>query len=265
MFKEDPLLNEFPNLLRIAPEGKAGLIKVDTIREDALVEGGVIQWAFRTPPHRCHRWVVIEDAHRLGKASANILLKPLEEPPPGTFFILLTHRPDSVMPTILSRLERISFAPLSLDETRMAALDNGWNEQELDEWAAISNGTLKYLRREAFEKACSQIDAWVSLLEGVPLNEASDCLLPDKANELSQSQQAVLALEQLLVVLGELARIKNGLQGRLLRWVPRLGSLVQKPINVKDGLRCALESMRVLSRNVAFDSALRKIALALDA
>jgi len=262
--KADPLKNEFPNLLRIAPEGKAGLIKVDTIREDALVEGGVIRWAFQAPPPGCHRWVVIEDAHRLGKSSANILLKPLEEPPQGTFFILLTHRPDSMVPTILSRLERISFAPLNPEETRLAALDNGWDEQELDEWVAISNGTLKYLRREAFEKACSQIDAWVSLLEGTPLNEASDSLLPDKSSELAQSQQAALALEQLLVVLGELAHIRNGLQGKLKRWTPRLVSLAQKPINTKDGFKYALESMRALSRNVAFDSALRKIALALD-
>jgi DNA polymerase III subunit delta' len=261
--KADPLKNEFPNLLRIAPEGKAGLIKVDAIREDALVEGGVIQWAFRAPPPMCHRWVVIEDAHRLGKSSANILLKPLEEPPEGTFFILLTHRPDSIMPTILSRLERISFAPLSPDEARLAALDNGWEERELDEWAAISSGTLKYLHRDAFEKAISQIDAWVSLLEGAPLNEASSSLLPDKSSELAQSQQAVLALEQLLAVLCELTRAKNGLQVRLQRWGSRLGSLAQKPINAKDGLRFALEAMRTLSRNVAFDAVLRKIVLAL--
>jgi len=266
MFKEDPLpTNEFPNMLRIAPEGKAGLIKVDAIREDALVEGGVIQWAFRAPPPTCHRWVVIEDAHRLGKSSANILLKPLEEPPEGTFFILLTHRPDSIMPTILSRLERISFAPLSQDETRLAALDNGWEEQELDEWAAISNGTLKYLHRGAFEKACSQINAWVSLLEGAPLNEASSSLLPDKSSDLAQSQQAVIALELLLVVLGELTRIKNGQPGRLLRWGSRLAALAQKPINAKDGFRFTLEATRALSRNVAFDAVLRKIVLALGA
>jgi DNA polymerase-3 subunit delta' len=265
IFKADPLPNEFPNLLRIAPEGKAGLIKVDAIREDALVEGGVIQWAFRAPPPRCHRWVIIEDAHRLGKSSANILLKPLEEPPAGTFFILLTHKPGSVMPTILSRIERVPFGPLSPDETRAVALDNGWDEQELDEWVAISNGTLKFLHRDAFEKACSQIDAWVSILEGIPFSEASDSLFPDKSSELAIGQQVALALEQLLVALDELIRIKNGLHAKLLRWAPRLGSLARQPINVRDGFKCALEAIRALSRNVAHDAVLRKIALALDA
>jgi hypothetical protein len=147
----------------------------------------------------------------------------------------------------------------------MVALDNGWNGPELDEWAAISNGTLKYLSREAFEKACSQMDAWVSILEGVPFHEASNSLLPDKYSELAQSQQTVLALEQLLVALNELVRIQKGLQGRLLRWGPRLGTLAHKQINVKDGFKCALESMRTLSRNVVVESVLRKVSLALSA
>jgi len=265
IFKEDPLPNVFPNMLRIAPEGKAGLIKVDAIREDALVEGGVIRWAFQSPPPGCHRWVVIEDAHRLGKTSANILLKTLEEPPEGTFFILLTHKPDSVIPTILSRLERIAFGPLNPTEARMVALDNGWGQQELDEWTAVSNGTLKYLQKEAFEKACSQIDAWVSVLEGVPLSVASESLLPDKSSELAQNQQAILALEQLLVVLDELIRIKNGSQAKLLRWAPRLVALADKPVKAKDGFAYALQATRALSRNVAFDAVLRKISLALNA
>src|SRR5208337_3866590 len=45
---------ELPNLLRIAPEGKAGLIRIGAIREDDLVEGGVISWAHRAPPPGCH-------------------------------------------------------------------------------------------------------------------------------------------------------------------------------------------------------------------
>ena len=51
-FRADPVPVELPNLLRIAPEGKAGLIRISAIREDDLVEGGVIRWAHQAAPPR---------------------------------------------------------------------------------------------------------------------------------------------------------------------------------------------------------------------
>src|SRR5208337_3623668 len=47
LFKGGPPA-ELPNFLRVATEGKAGLIRIGVIRGDDLVEGGVIQWAHRT-------------------------------------------------------------------------------------------------------------------------------------------------------------------------------------------------------------------------
>jgi DNA polymerase-3 subunit delta' len=264
LFKTDPLPKELPNLLRIAPEGKAGLIKVNTIREDDLVEGGVINWAYQAAPPGCHRWVVIEDAHRLGKSSANILLKTLEEPPPDTFFLLLTHRPESVLPTIQSRSERIVFTPLSPDETGEIALSHGWDKSELETWIAVSNGTLKYLDRDMFGRACSQIEAWVSIMEGVPFKDVSDSLLPDKSGELAQGQQVALAVEQLLIVLDEQVRIMKGLPGHLTQWASRFASLSDGRNNVRNGYECALDALRMLSRNVAPETLLRKISLALN-
>jgi DNA polymerase-3 subunit delta' len=263
LFKADPLPSEFPNLLRIAPEGKAGLIKVSVIRENDLVEGGVIAWAHNAPPPGCHRWVVIEDAHRLNKASANILLKTLEEPPPGTFFLLVTHRPDSVLPTIQSRSERIAFAPLSYGDMSQIALSRGWGEPELATWAAVSNGTLKYLDRDMFLRACSQIDAWVSIMEGASFKDVSKHLLPDKQSDLAQSQQAALALEQLLVVLGGRIRLLNGLPSHLAQWSQRLDSLSSDQMDLQKSYKYALEAIRALARNVAPETIMRKISLAL--
>jgi DNA polymerase-3 subunit delta' len=263
LFKTDPLPNEFPNLLRIAPEGKAGIIKVSVIRGSDLVEGGVIAWAHSAPPPGCHRWVVIEDAHRLNKASANILLKTLEEPPPGTFFLLITHRPDSVLPTIQSRSERIAFAPLSSSDMSQIALGHGWGEPELASWAAVSNGTLKYLDRDIFLRACSQIDAWVSIMEGASFKDVSNHLLPDKQSDVAQSQQAAQALEQLMIVLGERIRLLNGMAGRLAQWGQRLGSLPKNQSDLQKGYRYTLEAMRALARNVAPETIMRKISLAL--
>ena len=145
MFKGELLPVELPNFLRIAPEGKAGLIRIGSIREDDLVEGGVIQWAHRAPPPRCHRWILIEDAHRLNGSSANMLLKVLEEPPAGTHFLLVTHRPEAMLQTIRSRCERIAFQPLTLDETWAVARSAGWEQDQRERWTALASGTLRYL------------------------------------------------------------------------------------------------------------------------
>jgi len=50
---------------------------------------------------------VIQWADCLNAASANAFLKILEEPPPKSLFFLLTDAPDSILPTIISRCQRV--------------------------------------------------------------------------------------------------------------------------------------------------------------
>ena len=58
------------------------------------------------------RAIIIHPADDMNKEAANALLKSLEEPPQGTFFILVTHRPSRLLPTIRSRCRVMRFAPL---------------------------------------------------------------------------------------------------------------------------------------------------------
>jgi DNA polymerase III subunit delta' len=62
------------------------------------------------------RAVIVDPADDLEKNAANALLKSLEEPPSGTFFLLVTHRPGRLLPTIRSRCRILRFAPLSDSE-----------------------------------------------------------------------------------------------------------------------------------------------------
>lgn len=59
------------------------------------------------------RVVIIDPADDLEKSAVNALLKSLEEPPVGTFFLLVAHRPGRILPTIRSRCRMLRFAPLS--------------------------------------------------------------------------------------------------------------------------------------------------------
>jgi DNA polymerase-3 subunit delta' len=54
------------------------------------------------------RVIMLYPAEALNSASANALLKTLEEPPPSTIFLLISHRPERLLPTILSRCRKFA-------------------------------------------------------------------------------------------------------------------------------------------------------------
>ncbi len=105
-------------------------IAVDQIRE--------MQHRLTTRPTLgSRRAIIIDPADDLEKGAANALLKSLEEPPVGSFFLLVTHRPGRLLPTIRSRCRVLSFpqldeaaletilmreAPEADQETRQAAI-----------------------------------------------------------------------------------------------------------------------------------------------
>ena len=59
------------------------------------------------------RICIIEDADKMNINTANAFLKTLEEPPEDTVIILTTSKPNSLLPTILSRCQRVAFNNLS--------------------------------------------------------------------------------------------------------------------------------------------------------
>lgn len=64
------------------------------------------------PTLGARRAVIIDPADDMETAAVNALLKSLEEPPQGTFFILVAHRLGRLLPTIRSRCRILRFAPL---------------------------------------------------------------------------------------------------------------------------------------------------------
>lgn len=57
---------------------------------------------------------IIDEAHSLTEEASNALLKTLEEPPPHVIFILATTDAHRILPTILSRVQRLDFQRISL-------------------------------------------------------------------------------------------------------------------------------------------------------
>ncbi|MCA1689893.1 MAG: hypothetical protein LC720_05495 [Actinobacteria bacterium] len=101
-----------PDLSWVSPSGAAEMLVSD-------VDEPVVGAAARTPFESARRVFVIERAETMGDATANRLLKTLEEPPAYAHLILLTDRPDDLLPTIASRCQHVRFDPLPV--ARLAA------------------------------------------------------------------------------------------------------------------------------------------------
>ena len=88
----------------LEPEKKSRVFPVDLIRDT------VIPWAACTSLEGGWKAMAFSFADRFNAASANAFLKTLEEPPPRTLFLLLTAEPAAMLPTILSRCQRIDLS-----------------------------------------------------------------------------------------------------------------------------------------------------------
>jgi DNA polymerase-3 subunit delta' len=90
-----------PDVHWIFPEKKSRVISADQIRERLLSE------ISQTSLGGGWKAGVLVGADRLNDASANAFLKTLEEPPEKTLFLLLSDAPQQLLPTIVSRCQRI--------------------------------------------------------------------------------------------------------------------------------------------------------------
>jgi DNA polymerase-3 subunit delta' len=129
------LLQRLPRDDKKPEQGLARSIRVDQVRElDHFL--GV------KPTYSDRRVVVIDTADDLERPGAsNALLKNLEEPPAGTIFLLISHAPGRLLPTIRSRCRMLRFEALDDADMRAALGDAGVASQEIDELIRVGQGS----------------------------------------------------------------------------------------------------------------------------
>jgi len=98
----------------------------------------------RRPQMGKRRVAIIDDADHFNQASANCLLKTLEEPPPGAVMILIGTSRGRQLPTILSRTQTVRFSALSDDIIRQLLLEQqiASDASQADQLAKASGGSL---------------------------------------------------------------------------------------------------------------------------
>lgn len=113
------------------PWERARGIKVDQVRD--------VQRRLTTRPTLGDRRVVIVDpVDDFELAAANALLKSLEEPPAGTYFLLVCHSPARLLPTIRSRCRTLRFAALDSAALNRVLADQASNSGVDERAAAVA-------------------------------------------------------------------------------------------------------------------------------
>ena len=117
------------------------------------------------------RIVIVNTVDELGNEGDNALLKVLEEPPPRSLLLLVTHSPGRVIPTIRSRCRLLMLRPLEADDVARAAahaLDDKPDDADIRAAAEAAEGSvaraLMFLEGPALELR----QRIVGLLDGLP-------------------------------------------------------------------------------------------------
>lgn len=121
-----------PDVLTVRPEKS---IQVDTIRE-------VIRQTGEHTFAGGRRVVIIEQAEKMTPGAQNALLKTLEEPLPGTVFLLTSDAPSLLLPTIISRCRAVKLHPWPDEVVAEALRRRGVPEQRIQEAVYVSGGSI---------------------------------------------------------------------------------------------------------------------------
>jgi DNA polymerase-3 subunit delta' len=116
-----------------------------------------------------HRLIIIDGAEHMSEEAANSLLKTLEEPPPSTTLILLAVDEGSLLPTILSRCQRLRLSPQPIPVVKQALVKRwGVPSESADLLARLCHGCIGWAisaidNEEMLAKRSEHLDSLISL------------------------------------------------------------------------------------------------------
>ncbi|MEP1765056.1 MAG: DNA polymerase III subunit delta' [Sulfitobacter sp.] len=118
-----------------AKKDYSSVIRVDEIRE-------LNRFIHLSAADGGRRVVIVDDADLMNPNASNALLKMLEEPPARTYFMLITHQPSGLLPTIRSRCRTLALRTLSAQEVAQAMAQADVQAANTDALAALSGGSV---------------------------------------------------------------------------------------------------------------------------
>jgi DNA polymerase III subunit delta' len=156
--------------------------------------------------------------------AANALLKTLEEPKSRVHFVLLSERPDRLLPTIRSRCQRVRFAPLPA-QVLMRVLERHGVAAELRAPAvALASGRADRALALASEGRAQQVLQWALEVDAA-LERPDAAQLLALGERCAASEDRALALESLASLYRDVAAFGLGLPREQLAFGHELAAI----------------------------------------
>lgn len=189
-----------PGVRVVEPDGQ--LIKIDQIRE--------LQKDLQFRPFEGKKRVfIIDEADRMGLPAANSLLKTLEEPPRDSIIILITSNFHSILPTIISRCQRLNFSSLPVsDVEKMLIEKKGLDSGTSHIIAAISEGSIGRALGEDEGSILEEREKVFTGFAGLKSRKMADIF--KQAEVLAKDDDLEGALKALKVLYRDMAVLKGG-------------------------------------------------------
>ena len=142
-FGEDGILSD----LMLIGSHEGGSIGIDVVRE-------VKNFLWQKPNASPRRTLIIDDADLLTTEAQNALLKITEEPPASSLIVLITSDTESILPTILSRLEKLYFGIVPEKEIAawLASADGRWQMADGKKLPNLTKIKATELAKQVFGK-----------------------------------------------------------------------------------------------------------------
>ena len=128
-----------------APATKAPAHRVTSVRgepSDTVNHASLLHATSLAPAEASRTAVVIVGADLMNEVAANAFLKLLEEPPSKATLILTAERLDGLLPTILSRCQRVRFDALPALEVEQVLVARGVSDAQAAFVGRMSGGSL---------------------------------------------------------------------------------------------------------------------------
>jgi len=116
-----------PHCLKIAKDIHPDVVTIDTGEEDIKIDVArkLRSDVFVRPNEADGKVFLIRHMQNMNIPSQNALLKILEEPPVGVYFILMTENKYALLDTVLSRCLKLNMSPLTKEEMDRALSEKG--------------------------------------------------------------------------------------------------------------------------------------------
>lgn len=153
------------------------------------------------------RAVIVDPADEMNVAAANAVLKMLEEPPHGVTFLLVSHQPSRLLPTIRSRCRELRLATLAPDDLAEAMAVAGADAGNGPALAVLAAGSVGEAIRLANLDGLDTYAAIVALFSTLPrLDRPRALKLAEMAAQRGAEEKLDLLLTLMELFLARLAR-----------------------------------------------------------